>query len=456
MLDKHIFDPELIAKYNGHGPRYTSYPTALEFSDQFFNDDFIKSVKTSANQNLSIYLHIPFCKSLCYYCGCNKIITQDKSKADRYLEHLELEIATRGALFKQHKVVQLHLGGGSPSFLTFEQLRRLMSMLSSHFDFSHQAELGIEIDPRGTTLEYLSDLRKVGFNRLSMGVQDTTAKVQEAINRTQSTDHIAKLVEHAKQLTFRSTNLDLIYGLPFQNRATFAQTLEEIIAMDVERISLFSYAHMPTRFASQRKIKDSWLPNGEAKFALMRQAIETLTDTGYEFIGMDHFAKPDDSLAKAQKEKRLQRNFQGYCISTESDLLGLGASSISFVGDSYSQNHKDLKSYYASLVNAGHSVNKGVRLQHDDQLRAHVIAELMCNLQLDIQETEQRFDIDFNQYFAEEITQLTQFASDNLLTMNDNKITIASHARLLVRNICMKFDQYLHAKSSNVRYSNVI
>lgn len=456
MFAQQIFDPNLIAKYNSQGPRYTSYPTALEFSDSFFNDDFIKAVKTSANQFLSIYLHIPFCKSLCYYCGCNKIITQDEGKAEQYLEYLELEISTRGELFKHHQVSQLHLGGGSPSFLTPDQLTRLFNLLRTHFNFLDDAELSIEIDPRGVTESYLSKIREIGFNRLSMGVQDTTSKVQEAINRCQSTNHIAELVRKSKSLGFRSTNLDLIYGLPFQSQQSFAQTLNEVMEMDVERISLFSYAHMPSRFASQRKIKDHWLPDTDKKFNLMRQAIETLTKGGYDFIGMDHFAKPSDALSQAQKEHKLQRNFQGYCTDAETDLLGLGVSSISFVGNSYSQNQKDIKSYYQSLLNAGHAVNRGVILNHDDGLRAHVISELMCNLQLDVADTERRFDICFADYFHQELLDLTPFVNDELLTISDTFLRIAPQARLLVRNICMQFDYYLQHQQNNHSYSKVI
>lgn len=456
MLVQQIFDPALIAKYNNQGPRYTSYPTALAFTDRFFNDDFIKAVKTSANQSLSIYLHVPFCKSLCYYCGCNKVITQDEGKADQYLEHLEMEICTRGQLFKHHQVSQLHLGGGSPSFLTPLQLSHLMKLLKTHFTFQKEAELSIEVDPRGVTEEYLSHLRDIGFNRLSMGVQDTTAKVQEAINRCQSSNHIATLVSQAKALGFNSTNLDLIYGLPFQSQQSFAQTLHDVLAMDVERISLFSYAHMPSRFASQRKIKDAWLPDTQKKFALMRQAIETLTTAGYDFIGMDHFAKPADALSQAQKQHKLQRNFQGYCVDAETDLLGLGVSSISFIGNSYSQNQKDLKSYYQSLVTAGHAVNRGVTLTADDRLRAHVIAELMCNMQLDIADTEKRFDICFSDYFFQELQDLSSFTQDKLLSISDDKIEIAPHARLLVRNICMQFDYYLRTENNNQHYSKVI
>lgn len=456
MHDNHMFDTNLLAKYNQSGPRYTSYPTALEFSDGFFNDDIIKAIKTSANTDLSLYIHIPFCRSLCYYCGCNKVITRNSDKAQAYLDTLLIEITNRAELFRHHTLSQLHIGGGTPSFLSKAQLTHLMVQLAANYRFAQDAELSIEIDPRGVTIDYLTHLHSLGFNRISIGVQDTNLNVQKAINRVQPTEHIMSLVNAAKQLGFNSVNLDLIYGLPYQNKHTFAHTLADVIQMDPERISLFSYAHLPSRFAAQRKIKDEWLPDPEQKFSLMKQAIQCLTEHGYIMIGMDHFAKPQDGLSRAIANGTLQRNFQGYSTLSKCDLLGVGVSAISFIGDSYSQNLKDLKQYSRSVGYGGHAVDRGLKLQHDDRVRAYVISELMCNLHVKKKAVERRFDIDFDQYFAKELIALEFYVKDNLIALQKRNITIHPVAKLFVRSICMHFDRYLSKTDKEQRYSKVI
>lgn len=455
MSTDNLFDKAILSKYQTSGPRYTSYPTALAFSEQFFNDDVIKAVKTSLNRDLSLYVHIPFCHQLCYYCGCNKVVTRHNSKADEYLDYLEQEIETRGALFADYSVTQLHLGGGSPSFFSIEQHSRLIRALKIAFNFDNNTDMSIEVDPRRIDTDYIDALAGLGFSRLSIGVQDTDPKVQSAINRIQSTIHISKLLVRAKARGMRSTNLDLIYGLPHQTTATFSKTLDDVLAMAPDRISLFSYAHLPARFAAQRKIKEHWLPGSDAKLDLMAMAINRLKDAGYQMIGMDHFALPNDPLALALSEKRLRRNFQGYTCIEDSDLLGLGVSAISNIDKCFSQNHKDLKSYYSSVTVGGHGVERGVELSEDDRLRGFVIENLMCNLQIDKGLVEVLFDVDFDTYFEQQLQLLTGRFDSDLVQNTADAIVIAPHARLLVRNICMCFDAYIQDQGKQ-RYSSTI
>ncbi|GGF54920.1 oxygen-independent coproporphyrinogen III oxidase [Alteromonas lipolytica] len=451
-----FFDPALLNKYNINGPRYTSYPTALEFSGDVTEQTLLTAAQNSPTQDLSLYVHVPFCHSLCYYCGCNKVVTRHAEKAERYLDYLALEIAQRAKAFAHYKVKQLHLGGGSPSFFSAAQHRRLMALLTSAFSFSEAAECSIEIDPRTVDNQYISDLAEIGYRRISIGVQDTDFNVQQAINRIQSTSHIAGLVTHARTVGFESVNLDLIYGLPHQTEETFKSTLAAVKAMDPERVSLFSYAHLPERFAAQRKIKDEWLPSAELKLALMKQAMTTLSEVGYELIGMDHFAKANDELAIAQRNGELHRNFQGYTTRGELDLLGLGVSSISAVYNMYGQNPKTLNEYYAALDEHTDLTNKGVLLTRDDMLRRDVIMQLMCNLSLSICDIESQWDIDFNAYFADAIASLDPFIDDGLVSVTAQHIKVAPKARLLIRIISMSFDAYLARQMHKQRYSRVI
>ncbi len=456
MAISELFDPARMQKYNINGPRYTSYPTALEFGEITHSSPVEHALSQSKARSVSLYLHIPFCHSLCYYCGCNKVVTRHSEKADRYLDYLAKEMAIRSVAFAGRKVEQIHLGGGTPSFLSERQQTRLMTLIKANFDVINNAEIGIEIDPRRVTPQYLKHLANLGFNRLSIGVQDTDYKVQDAINRVQSTSHIAHLVDYARAVNFKSVNLDLIYGLPHQTPDTFATTLAAVKAMQPERISLFSYAHLPTRFAAQRKIKDEWLPKPAEKTALMKQAVESLTRIGYELIGMDHFALPDDELAVAQRNDELHRNFQGYTTRGDLDLLGLGVSSISAIGNAYLQNPKTLNDYYGQLDSQQELAHRGLFLSASDMLRGYVIQQLMCNLALRFDEVEKRFAIDFTHHFAAELEALREFAEDGLLKITADGITVFPSARLFIRIICMTFDAYLKDTAHQHRYSRVI
>lgn len=456
----HYFDQKVLQKYNTAGPRYTSYPTALAFENLQGSNllhDALGSLSQSQDANkLSLYMHIPFCHSLCYYCGCNKIITRHAHKADIYLNYLIKEIQQQAKLAKGCKVSSLHLGGGTPSFLNKQQLYRLLDATRNAFSFAHRVEMSIEVDPREIQVDYADDLAALGFSRLSIGVQDINPIVQQSINRVQSTGFIRMLITRARTLGFSSINVDLIYGLPHQTEESFQQTLNEMKVMAPDRISLFSYAHMPQLFAAQRKIKDAWLPNAQAKFRLFRQAIRALTEQGYEFIGMDHFAKPEDELSKAKNDQRLFRNFQGYTASQANCTLGLGVSAISCINNVYVQNHKYLKDYYKSL-DAEHSpINKGVALTRDDEIRRALIHALMCNFAINKHKFATQFNIDFDIYFADSLKKLAPFVEDNLITNTDTVIQIHDKGRLIVRNICMSFDQYLNKPLHQTRYSRVI
>ena len=456
MQTKEFFDKALLQKYNTSGPRYTSYPTALEFNSEFNDQALTTAIEKSPNRDLSLYVHIPFCHSLCYYCGCNKVITRHRDKADIYLDFLAEEISSRAPLFEDYTVKQLHWGGGTPSFLTQKQMTTLVSQLKERFNFADDVEMSIEVDPREVELNMADHLRKLGFNRISIGVQDIDRKVQETINRVQSTEFIEQLIARAKKVGFSSVNVDLIYGLPHQTTETFTKTLEKVKEMDVDRISLFSYAHLPSRFAAQRKLRDEWLPSTDEKFALMRLAIETLCEYGYEFIGMDHFAKPDDELAIAQRNGELHRNFQGYTTKGDCDLLGLGVSSISNIGNSYSQNLKDLQDYYRAIDDHKHAVDKGLTLVEDDNIRGYVIKELMCNHYLSKAAVNAKFGINFDEYFADDIPSLQTFIDDGLLTNSESEVVVSQKARLLIRNICMTFDAYMKQHLKTQRFSRVI
>ncbi len=451
-----IWDQALIEKYNYSGPRYTSYPTALEFHEVFTAAEFDMACTQYNERNLSIYVHIPFCHTLCYYCGCNKVITRHREKADAYLDMLEIEIRQRAYLLRDRRVTQLHWGGGTPTFLTSSQITRLMSLLRQEFRLDADAEISIEIDPREIELEMLDLLKDLGFTRLSIGVQDFNKKVQLAVNREQDEHFIKALVKHAKKLGFSSTNLDLIYGLPHQSQESFADTLSQVIAMQPERLSVFNYAHLPQIFAAQRKIKDEFLPNPKMKLAMLEQSIQRLTEAGYQFIGMDHFALPKDSLAVAQREGKLHRNFQGYTTQGDCDLLGLGVSAISMMGDTYAQNQKELKKYYAQIETQHHALWKGVGLEQDDIIRREVIKALICNFSLDKRQIEEKYQIDFNDYFSEDLALLTSFIEDGLVQIEKDTLDVSLKGRLLIRNICMCFDVYLRDRARQQQFSRVI
>ncbi|MFM5463723.1 oxygen-independent coproporphyrinogen III oxidase [Aeromonas simiae] len=456
QAEKIVWDQALIEKYNYSGPRYTSYPTALEFDEAFGFDQFEVAAGQYPARPLSLYVHIPFCHKLCYYCGCNKVITRHRHKADHYLDYLEREIRTLAPRFAGRTVTQLHWGGGTPTYLDEPQTRRLMAMLRAHFHFAEAGEISIEVDPREIELSMLDVLREVGFNRISLGVQDFNKAVQTAVNREQDNDFIRAMLERARELGFRSTNLDLIYGLPLQTREGFRHTLEEVLKTDPARLSIFNYAHLPSRFAAQRKLKEEQMPAPHEKLAMLQETIAFLTGHGYQFIGMDHFAKPDDELAVAQREGKLHRNFQGYTTQGECDLLGLGVSSISMLGDAYSQNQKDLKAYYAQVDALGHAQWKGCALSRDDLIRRDVIKGLICNFRLDFTEIEQAHDLVFADYFAEDLALLKTFVDDGLVSLDEHGIRVAPTGQLLIRNICMCFDAYLRRRARQQQFSRVI
>ena len=450
------WDQALIEKYNYAGPRYTSYPTALEFSESFSNNDLLHAIARYPERPLSLYIHIPFCHRLCYFCGCNKIVTRQSQKADRYLDVLEQEIRQRAPLFRQRRVKQLHWGGGTPTFLNKTQITRLVTLLKQQFHVEPDAEISIEIDPREIELDVLDHLRALGFNRLSMGVQDFDKAVQLRVNRVQDEQFIFALIRRARELGFASANIDLIYGLPKQTPESFAFTLQKVIELNPDRLSVFNYAHLPALFAAQRKIKEADLPDAQQKLVILQQTIETLTQQGYQFIGMDHFARPQDELAVAQRNGALHRNFQGYTTQGDSDLLGMGVSAISMIGDCYAQNQKELKAWYASTEEQGHGVWRGLALSRDDCLRRDVIKTLICNFALDYPRIEQQWSIRFEDYFAEDLALLAPLVADGLVERSEKGLRVTGRGRLLIRNICMCFDLYLRQKARMQQFSRVI
>ncbi len=450
------WDLALIQKYNYSGPRYTSYPTALEFAESYGEPQFLEAVARYPERPLSLYVHIPFCHKLCYFCGCNKIVTRQQHKADQYLDALEQEILHRAPLFAGRQVSQLHWGGGTPTYLNKAQISRLMQILRSQFNFNADAEISIEVDPREIELDVLDHLRHEGFNRLSMGVQDFNKEVQRLVNREQDEEFIFALIKRARDLGFTSTNIDLIYGLPKQTPESFAFTLKRVAELSPDRLSVFNYAHLPTLFAAQRKIKDADLPTAQQKLDILQATISSLIDSGYQFIGMDHFARPDDELAVAQREGVLHRNFQGYTTQGDTDLLGFGVSAISMIGDSYAQNQKELKRYYQQVDETGNALWRGIALTRDDCIRRDVIKALICNFRLDYAAVERAWDVDFQDYFAEDLKLLAPLAKDGLVDVDEKGIQVTPKGRLLIRNICMCFDAYLRQKARMQQFSRVI
>ena len=450
------WDLALIQKYNYSGPRYTADPTALEFSDAFGESELLNAVARYPERPLSLYVHIPFCHKLCYFCGCNKIVTRQQHKADQYLDALEQEIRHRAPLFTQRHVTQLHWGGGTPTYLNKAQISRLMNLLRENFHFTADAEISIEVDPREIELDVIDHLRAEGFNRLSMGVQDFNKEVQRLVNREQDEEFIFALLNHAREIGFTSTNIDLIYGLPKQTPESFAFTLKRVAELNPDRLSVFNYAHLPTLFAAQRKIKDADLPTAQQKLDILQETISSLTDAGYQFIGMDHFARPDNELAVAQRDGVLHRNFQGYTTQGDTDLLGMGVSAISMIGDCYAQNQKELKLYYQQVDERGDALWRGIALTRDDCIRRDVIKALICNFRLDYAAVEQQWDLNFADYFAEVLKLLAPLENDGLVDVDEKGIQVTPKGRLLIRNICMCFDAYLRQKARMQQFSRVI
>ena len=455
------FNRALVEKYDRPGPRYTSYPTAPQFHEAFAEDDYFQAAAASnrapAPKPLSVYIHIPFCQSLCYYCACNKIITQKTHRAVEYLDYLKKEIALQGALFdKSRKLTQLHFGGGTPTYLTSEQLGEVMAALHDAFnmDDSDNHEFSIEVDPRTISPERIHTLRQQGFNRLSFGVQDFDEKVQAAVNRIQSEQQVRDLIEAARAARFKSVSVDLIYGLPLQTVESFDATLSKIIDLRPDRIAAYSYAHLPERVRAQRLIRPEDMPPPERKMELLELTIRRLTAAGYVYIGMDHFALPDDELTLARANGTLQRNFQGYSTHGDTDLIGLGVSSIGKVGDSYSQSVKLLSEYYARLDQNRLPVQRGYTLSADDVLRREVILALMCHNRVDFAPFERAHGIVFGDYFADALAQLKEMVEDGLVEIHDDAIVLLPQGQLMMRNVAMTFDAYLGKQT--VRFSRTV
>ena len=459
------FSADLLRRYDRPGPRYTSYPTAPQFHAGFGERE-LREVATASNgdpipRRLSLYVHVPFCESPCFYCGCNRIITRDKARGEAYLARLYREIALTAGLFdRDREVIQLHFGGGTPNFLSPAQLRDVVDTLRSHFRFSDAADrdISIELDPRFVDADDIAALGKIGFNRASFGVQDFDPAVQEAVNRIQSVEQTRAVIDACRGNGFRSVNVDLIYGLPNQTPDGFARTLDTVAQMRPDRVAVYGYAHMPHLFKPQKQLDASLLPGGETKLALLQLAIEKLTAAGYLYIGMDHFALPDDELALAQARGGLHRNFMGYTTHADSDLVGLGVSAISHIGDSFSQNPRDLPSWQAALDEGRLPVFRGMRMNEDDQLRADLIQQLMCQGEIPVAALERRYAIDFAEYFALALDRLAPLAEDGLVRVEEQRIVVTSRGRLLLRNIAMCFDHYLDqpATVATPRFSRAI
>lgn len=451
----------LIRRYDRPGPRYTSYPTANEFAPTFDERAYRRHLAAAAQSRdpLSLYVHLPFCAERCTYCGCTMIVGRAPDIATRYLAHLEQEIAMLSAHVGGRRVVQQHWGGGTPTFLTVDQIRRLHGAIARHFDLEADTECAIEIDPRVTTIEQLALLRSLGFNRLSMGVQDFTPEVQTAIGRHQSEAATRTVFDHAQRLGFESINLDLVYGLPRQTLLTFRRTLAAVTAMAPDRVAVYSYAHVPWLRPHQKLMETSTLPDAELKSELIGAAVDLFGAAGYDAIGMDHFARPDDELAVAARERRLYRNFMGYTTRRAPDMLGVGVSAIADVCDAYAQNTKQLTRYYAHLAEGRLPIERGRALDADDRLRRHVITELMCNFHVDVTAAGELFGVDFEMYFAPELRALQAPGGpvdDGLLEITAAALDVTPRGRLFVRNVCMAFDRYLPTHAQAPAFSRTI
>ncbi|WP_447891295.1 oxygen-independent coproporphyrinogen III oxidase [Pseudomonas hormoni] len=460
MLDAIRWDTDLIRRYDLAGPRYTSYPTAAQFDGHIGSFDLLHALRESrkALRPLSLYVHVPFCANICYYCACNKVITKDRGRALPYLQRLEQEIQLIAChLDPAQKVEQLHFGGGTPTFLSHDELRQLMAQLRKSFNLldDDTGDYGIEIDPREADWSTMGLLRELGFNRVSIGLQDLDPAVQRAVNRLQSLEETRAVIDAARTLQFRSINIDLIYGLPRQTPDNFARTVEEVINLQPDRLSVFNYAHLPERFMPQRRINSDELPTPAQKLEMLQRTIEQLTAAGYRYIGMDHFALPDDELAIAQEESTLQRNFQGYTTHGHCDLIGLGVSAISQIGDLYCQNSNDLNQYQNALASTQLATNRGLLCNADDRVRRAVIQQLICRFNVEFAEIEQAFNIDFRGYFGKLWPQLQGMAADGLIELNNDRINVLPAGRLLVRSVCMVFDAYLEEQNRQ-RFSRVI
>jgi oxygen-independent coproporphyrinogen-3 oxidase len=452
------FDADLLRRYDRPGPRYTSYPTAPQFRADFGEAD-LRAAAVASNGDpiprpLSLYVHVPFCHSPCFYCGCNRVITRDQARGDAYLTRLEREIALVAPLFdRDRRAVQLHFGGGTPNFLSAAQLAEVVGAIRGQFRFADadDCDISIELDPRYCDPRDMPVLAAAGFNRASLGVQDFDPAVQRAVNRVQSVEETRAIVDACRAAGMRSVNIDLIYGLPGQSLEGFGRTLDIVTAIHPDRLAVYSYAHLPQLFKPQKQIDETLLLDGEAKLALLQLAVEKLTAAGYAYIGMDHFALPGDELAIAKSRGDLHRNFMGYTTHADSDLVGLGVSAISHVGNTFSQNPRDLPSWEAA-IDAGHlPVFRGMRLDEDDELRADLIQSLMCQGEIRVKDLQDRYAIGFAEYFSQELARLQPLVEDGLVTMSPESIRATPRGQLLLRNIAMCFDRYLDQPVTDAR-----
>lgn len=456
-----IWDRRLIERYDLSGPRYTSYPAAPQFHGGFGEAALLHAIERSntAARPLSLYFHLPFCSTVCYYCACNKIITANRKRAIPYLERLITEVACHGVLFDRSRPVhQLHWGGGTPTYINDDEKRLLMAATRKHFNLldDDSGEYSIEIHPGDMAVSTISCLRELGFNRLSMGIQDFDPTVQQAVNRFNSVEEVRALVEAGRAEGFHSISMDLIYGLPHQSWDTFKRTLDSIIELGPDRLSVFNYAHLPHLFKVQKQIDESALPSAAEKLSMMESITRMLLKAGYVYIGMDHFARPDDELAVAQRNGFLQRNFQGYSTHGGSDLVAFGVSAISAIDNVFAQNHKQIEDYQAAIDGGHLPLARGFELSPDDLLRQTVIRQLICQFELNFTDIEQQFGIAFADYFAEELAQLQQMADDGLVVLGSDGLRVTSVGRLLIRRICMTFDAYINKSGSEIRYSRII
>jgi oxygen-independent coproporphyrinogen-3 oxidase len=458
-----VITPQLLTRFDVPGPRYTSYPTADRFVEAFAEPDYVQALQQRQSgmggkqPPLSLYVHIPFCESLCYYCACNKIITKHKERSAQYLNYLgkELELHTQH-LGRGQPVSQLHLGGGTPTFMSDDELRQLMALLEMHFAFAPGGEYSVEVDPRTVDDKRLAVLAELGFNRLSFGVQDFDPVVQKAIHRIQPADQVFKLVEASRRLGFESINVDLIYGLPLQTPESFDRTLKQVNSLRPDRIALYAYAHLPERFKPQRRIHAEDLPSGAAKVAMLSRSLDALTDAGYVYIGMDHFALPDDALAVAKRQGRLHRNFQGYSTQADCDLIALGVSSIGRIGTTYSQNAKTMEEYCDLLDQGRFPVVRGLALSRDDLIRRSVIMALMCQGHLQFEAINLAWLIDFKTLFANEMAQLEDMQVQGLVQLSETGIQVTGMGWFFVRGVAMVFDRYVQADRNRSRFSKII
>ena len=457
------FDATLIARYDVAGPRYTSYPTAPQFHAGF-GEAALRDAVQASNEDpmprpLSVYVHVPFCFSPCFYCGCMRVITRDVSKADHYLELLHREIATVGPLFDRDRPLkQLHFGGGTPNYLDSARMSSVIGMLERHFDYRRdgEREYGIEIDPRYVDGGYIARLATLGFNRISVGIQDFDPAVQAAVNRIQSVEQTRDVLDAARASGYGSVSVDLIYGLPRQTVDGFDRTLDEVLGLSPDRIAVYGYAHLPKLFKAQRQINDGELPDPATRLALFGRAFRRLCEAGYVYVGMDHFARADDELVRAQRSRTLQRNFQGYSTHGDCDIVGLGVSAISRIGDSYSQNARDLVGYEAAIAAGRLPVARGILLDEEDIVRRAIISELMCHGEIDMRAFGERHELDFAAVFAAELARLREQAVDGLVTLEESTIRVTARGRLLLRNVAMSFDAYLNQSAETSRYSRTI